>query len=152
MRLKLSIALLILSFSAMTQTLFYQTVLHGGVTGNGGSTWFGAGTFNFSLQIPVGSTIEKAYLIAARDSIASDTFTVVLNSQHYTFSNSTIVTQGFIAANDFSTNYYIPQSSIHAIDITNNINPSITNYSLTIHPQFPPFGGVYSFFLFVGSV
>jgi len=125
------------------QQLVYTDVVYGGVTGNGGSVAYGSGTISFPIQIPPNSTIKKAYLIAARDSLADD-ITVTLNGTNYTFSNTTISTNGFIAYNQ--TGIYRPNSSMHLLDITNDIDSSINNYSLYTPPQLNGFRGTYMYF------
>jgi len=125
------------------QQLVYSNILYGGVTGNGGSVANGSGTINFPVQIPSNSTIKKVYLIAARDSLADD-ITVTLNGNNYTFSDVTIITDGFNAFNNGSSNR--PNSSIHMLDITSDIDSSVNTYSLTIPPPNNSFKGVYTFY------
>ena len=93
--------LLLCSFNIFSQTLIYSDILQGGITGNGGTAAFGSGTINMPVQIPPNSTIKKAYLIAARDSLADD-FTVTLNGVAYTFTNASIVTNGFLAYSELA--------------------------------------------------
>lgn len=129
------------------QQLVYSNILYGGVTGNGGSAGFGSGTITFPIQIPPNSTIKKAYLIAARDSLADD-ITVTLNGINYTFTEPSIITNGFnpIIISTFTR----PNSSIHVLDITSNIDSSVNNYSLFIPPQPNAFrGGYRTFHLFI---
>lgn len=125
------------------QQLVYADVIYGGVTGNGCSVANGSGTIIFPIQIPPNSTIKKAYLIAARDSLADD-ITITLNGTNYTFSNSTISTNDFIAYNQSSV--FRPNSSMHILDITTNINPIVDTYSLYTPPQPTGFKGAYMFF------
>ena len=135
--------LLLCNYNSYSQQLVYADVVYGGVTGNGGSVANGSGTINFPIQIPPNSTIKKAFLIAARDSLADD-ITVTLNGTSYTYSNSTIITSGFNSLVNFSINR--PNSSMHIIDITLNIDSSILNYSLFIPPQSNSYKGAYTFF------
>ncbi|MDT8413678.1 MAG: gliding motility-associated C-terminal domain-containing protein, partial [Vicingaceae bacterium] len=125
------------------QILFEQGIVYGGVTANGGSAAFGSGTINMPVQIPPNSTIKKAYLFAARDSLADD-FTISLNGINYTFTSNSIVTSGFLAYNDIG--FSRPNSSIHVMDITNNINSTVNNYSLVIPPHTNPLKGSYMLF------
>jgi gliding motility-associated-like protein len=135
--------LLLCSFNIFSQTLIYSDILQGGITGNGGTAAFGSGTINMPVQIPPNSTIKKAYLIAARDSLADD-FTVTLNGVAYTFTNASIVTNGFLAYS--SLNFNRPNSGIHILDITTNTSPTVNNYSLVIPPHPNPLKGAYTFF------
>jgi gliding motility-associated-like protein len=133
-----------------SQQLFYSTILNGGVTGNGGSVAYGSGTISMPVQIPVNSTIKKAYLIAARDSLADD-ITIMLNGNNYTFSDATIITSSFYSL-FYSTisSFNRPNSSIHALDITFGIDSSINNYSLFIPPQPNGIkGGYLLFYLYI---
>ena len=127
------------------QQLVYSDIIYGGVTGNGCSTANGSGTITFPIQIPPNSTIKKAYLIAACDSLADD-ITITLNGISYSFSNISIFTNGFNAL--FNPSYPInrPNSSMHLLDITNDMDSSINNYSLYTPPQPNVFKGAYTFF------
>ena len=87
--------------------------------------------------------IRSDYLIAARDSLADD-ITVTLNGINYPFNDNTIVTNGFNAFNGSGLNR--PNSSIHMLDITSDIDSSVNNYSLTVPPPNNSFKGVYTFY------
>ena len=142
----LQISLFLYFFSSVwanAQQLVYSNICNCGVTANGGSAAFGSGTLNLPVQIPSNSTIKKAYLIAARDSLADD-FTITLNGINYTFTSNSIVTNEFLAYNDIG--FIRPNSGMHIMDITNDINPSITNYSLVIPPHPNPLKGSYMLF------
>lgn len=144
LKLILTYLLLSLSVFAFNQQLFYSDIVYGGVTANAGSVGLGSGTINLPVQIPANSTIKKAYLIAARDSLADD-ITIVLNGINYSFSDTTIVTNEFVSYLNPS-NIYRPKSTIHSLDITTNIDSSVNNYSLTIPPQLNFAIGNYSLF------
>jgi gliding motility-associated-like protein len=134
---------LLFYWNSFSQQLFYSDILYGGVTGNGGSVANGSGTITLNLSIPQNSTIKKAYLLAARDSLADD-ITVTLNGFNYTFSNATIITSGFNAVTNLPLDR--PNSSMHAIEITSDIDSSINSYSITIPPQFNGIKGAYMYF------
>jgi hypothetical protein len=118
----------LMSLTSFSQQLFYSETLNGGVTGVGFSAGFNSATVTSSVLIEAGSTIKKAYLIGVRQGNKIEKATVNLNSIDYEFSNNTVVTDGFISAIN-STYSYI--SSVHAIDITSDIDPSVVNYLLT---------------------
>ena len=132
---------------AYTQQLFESGIVYGGVTGGGFSTNTGSGTVVSNVAIPPNSTIKKAYLLATRDGIAPD-IDVVLNGNIYTFTNASVISNKFISTINTWT---WANSTIHAMDITNNIDSSVTVYSLTIPPQFNiTINGFYSsFYLFI---
>ena len=136
-------AFLLVSSFSFSQQLVHSSILHGGITGNGVGGISGSGTINFPVKIPANSTIKKAFLIAARDSLADD-ITVTLNGNNYVFSDMSIITNEFNAFNGSGLNR--PNSSLHLLDITSNIDSSINNYTITVPPQ-PNFSkGFYSLF------
>ena len=131
-----------------SQVLFYSDIFHGGVTGNGASFGSGSGTINMIVFIEPNSTIRKAFLIAVREKDNGAEITVSLNNTNYTFSNATIQTNGFIS----SVNNVVmwDNSSIHAIDITEEIDPAVNNYSLVIPPPENSDSGFYaSYYVFI---
>ncbi|MDT8411379.1 MAG: gliding motility-associated C-terminal domain-containing protein [Vicingaceae bacterium] len=132
---------------AYAQQLFESGIVYGGVTGGGFSTNTGSGTVVSNVAIPPNSTIKKAYLLATRDGVAPD-IDVVLNGNIYTFTNASVISNKFISTINTWT---WANSTIHAMDITNNIDSSVTVYSLTIPPQFNiTINGFYSsFYLFI---
>ncbi len=138
-----SIFLLFTTLSFFGQQLVHSSILHGGITGNGVSAANGSGTINFATQIFPNSTIKKALLLAARDSLADD-ITVNLNGINYLFRDATIITKDFNSFNGAGLNR--PNSSIHFIDITADIDSSINNYTLSIPPPTNISKGVYTFY------
>jgi hypothetical protein len=121
--------MLFMAVTAEAQFKLYEDTFNGGVvTGgysNGATVPSGSGSFNVS--IPVGSTIRRAYLIAARLGNAPDV-TVTLNGAPFTFSAANIVTTGF-------TTIYGGNSSMNAINITASINPLTTAYTIAVPVQ-----------------
>ena len=142
---KLYVLYLLLTLTTFSygQQLVYSDVVYGGVTANGGGAALGAGTITFPVQIPQNSTIKKALLIAARDSLADDII-VILNGFNYTFSDSTIITGYFNSAT--SGSFKRGKSSMHLIDVTTNIDSSVNNYNLIIPPQTNIIKGNYTLF------
>lgn len=117
----------LLKTTIFSQQIFYQDLCNCGVTGAGFSTSLGSGSGNFDIYIEPGSTIKKAYLFAQRFGEA-DSVSITINGIAYNFNKN----------NQISTNYYlhsVGNSALHAIDFTNNINPTTTNYSITIPTQ-----------------
>jgi len=113
----------------VAQTSFYQDVFYGGVAGGGGNTTIGAGTFYFDMDIPLGSTIKKAYLIAGRIGNPEDII-ITMNGVNCHLDESSIATTGFI--HDYLVS---SPSSVNYIDVTENINPNVTEYAIEVFPQ-----------------
>lgn len=143
MRYFLIILLSLYSSLTSSQSIYYQDIIKGGITGNGGSTWLGSGSFNFPVLIPSGSTIKKAFLITASDSLASD-ITIDLNGVNYLLTENLKVTEEFISYQESNTIY--SNSRINILDITTYIYPATTNYALIIPPQPNYLKGLYSYF------
>lgn len=137
--------LIFCSFNIFSQTLFYSDIFHGGITGNGATRGSGSGTITMNVQIPPISTIKKAFLIAAREK-DKEKITVTLNNKNYRFSDSTIITNGFLSFYQNPANF--TNSSIHAIDITTDIDSSINIYNLFIPPPSGTSGvdGLFAFY------
>ncbi|MFN8397126.1 MAG: hypothetical protein U0176_21060 [Bacteroidia bacterium] len=133
--------LLLLPSICLAQLKLYESTFNGGVVGggysNGATVPSGSGTF--SVNIPVGSTVRKAYLIAGRCG-NSPNVTVTLNGTPYTFSQATnSVTSGF-------QTLYGGSSGVHAIDITASISTATSTYTIaapvqsnTVSDKFPEF-------------
>lgn len=138
-------AVFVLAFESnlFSQLVFFEDAFTGGVTAAGHSPAHdGAGTGNFTISIPAGSTIRKAYLLAGRQGDAPD-ITVVLNSVSLNFNPSNRVTPVF------QSPFYGGNSAVHAIDITSSLNPLVTSYSLTVPTQYPTLDRYSDFYLFV---
>ncbi|MEO9257095.1 MAG: gliding motility-associated C-terminal domain-containing protein [Crocinitomicaceae bacterium] len=123
------ILLLLNTFTYKAQQIFYQDVFHGGVTGGGYTTTLGSGTGSFVVQIPSGSSIRFAYLFSGCQGYTFP-IEIVLNSTPYIFNNYNQVSNSFLSP------AYDSIANVHAIDITNDINPLVSNYTLTIPPQY----------------
>src|SRR5690554_1892272 len=131
-----------------SQTMFYQDIFHGGVTGTGYSFGVsGGGTGQFELQIVSGSDIKKAFLFCYSYE-TPEPINITLDTDIYTFSNE----------NQIGSNYYvagtppISNSTIHAIEVTNTINSSQNIYSFNCPIQYynnPPNGKYGAFYLLV---
>ena len=139
---------LLFSLEANSQLLFYSDIFHGGVTGNGASFGSGSGIINMNVLVAPNSTIHRAFLIAERENGIGESITVILNEKPYIFSDTTVVTEGFISLVNTTINW--DNSSMHAIDITNDIDPTINIYTLFIPPPNSVFDGLFStYYLFI---
>lgn len=113
-----------------SQIILFQDIIKGGVTSSGVNfAATGNNTLNFNVYIEPGSTINKAYLLAGADGSPSD-ITVTLNGVNYTFNPQSKVTDGFLSI--YSSP---PTSSMHALDVTSSINPTVLNYVMTVPMQ-----------------
>src|SRR5690242_20938126 len=82
----LTLLTFVLSELVVAQNKYYEDLFLGGVTVGGYSPIYNSGgTGTFSLNIPPGSSIRTAYLLAGRQGNASN-ITVSLNGTNYTFS------------------------------------------------------------------
>ena len=110
---------------AYTQTLFYSDLLQGGVTGSGFALSFGSnGSGFFNINIPVSSTIRKAFLISGRNGNAPN-LVVDFNGNSLVFDSTNIVSNSF-------QSFYGGTSNVHAIEVTSFVSPSINQYLINI--------------------
>jgi gliding motility-associated-like protein len=128
---------------SFSQLLFYQDVFHGGVTGGGFSTGIGdGGNGQIILNIDSTSTIRKAFLLCNRYGNAQPV-DIKLNSNVYNFNSSNQITPSFSVFPLASEN----PCAVHAIDITNDINPLISTYNINVPNQitrtFDKYGAFY---------
>jgi hypothetical protein len=122
--------LLVATSAAMAQTKLWEDTFNGGVVAGGysqGATVGGPTSGSFSVSIPVGSTIRKAYLMAGRAG-AAPAVTVTLNGTPFTFDSTDQV------GPSFNTNYG-GASGVHAIDVTASINPATSSYTIAVPGQ-----------------
>lgn len=125
------------------QYKYYEDTFYGGVTVGGYSPQYNSsGTGTFSLNIAAGSTIRAAYLLAGRHGTASD-ITVSLNGTNYTFNSSNQV------GSSFQSPTYGGTSGVHLINVTSDISPSVSSYTLTIPFQPGPSNRYNDFVLYV---
>lgn len=130
------------------QNLFYQETFRGGTTGAGFSTALGTGSGTFNIYIEPGSTIKKAWLFGQRLGYPKPA-NIVINSSNYIFDSSLVVVSTPMSGSSFQCSPF----AIDVIDVTNDINPLVTNYNITIpitnqnSPQ--PCWGYSAFYLIV---
>ncbi|HET6243684.1 MAG TPA: hypothetical protein VFF35_04105, partial [Bacteroidia bacterium] len=105
------------------QKIFYQDIFNGGVTGAGFSQGIGnggEGEGNIEIFIEPGSLIRKAFLICYRRGKA-ESGEIVLNSISYELNYTNQVANNYNVSPSFSAANI---NAIHAIDITEDINPT----------------------------
>src|SRR5690554_5286038 len=125
----LIILFFIASFNSFSQLVFHQETFRGGTTGAGFSTANGSGSGSFNVYVEPGSTIKKAWLFAQRFGEPYP-ISLSLNSISYTFDNSNTISE----FPTFLSN--CNKLGIHAIDITNDVNPSTLVYTTSIPQQY----------------
>ncbi|MBC8047883.1 MAG: gliding motility-associated C-terminal domain-containing protein [Fimbriimonadaceae bacterium] len=144
MKISSAIIFTLYSFTVAAQTLFYEDEFKGGATASGGSPGAYA-TYtpsDFEIFIPAGSTIRKAYLFAGRHGDAPDT-EVDLNGIVYTFEEINQVSEDF-------TTPYGGNAGVHAIDITADMDPLVSDYTLeVVDSYFGPNNIYLDFYLFI---
>ncbi len=114
-----------LSSISNAQVVFFQDIVKGGITSSGVNlAGTGDNPLNFSLFVEPGSTVKKAFLITGADGTPED-MSITINGIAHFLDSQSIVTSGFL-----SMWYTPPVSSIYVIDLTNYIDPNITNYTL----------------------
>ena len=94
----------------------------------------GAGSGSFDIYIEPGSIIKKAYLFGiyfGNDIGLKPPTNIQINSNTYSFDDSNFTGIDFEAFGNPLEKYL----SIHTIDVTSVINPSVLNYSITIPVQ-----------------
>ena len=87
-----------------------------------------------TINIPIGSSVEKAYLISAHNKLASN-ISVSLNGSTIFLSGNTDVTTSFTSVNDYLT-CVLNNSRINVIDVTTVISASTTNCIFITPPQY----------------
>ena len=140
-------SLLIFVPTIFSQQLFYSTIINGGVTGTGFGIYNNS-SITKSVNIPLGSTIKRAFLLAEREREADD-IKVQLNGVSYVFNAETAISNKFIGYDAPPCIGY--NSTINAIDITNEINPTTVNYTLQAPFQEEEClnGAYYGFYLYI---
>ena len=112
-------------FNLKGQQLFYSDIFHGGVTGSGFALSYGSnGSGFFNVNIPISSTIRKAFLITGRNGNAPN-LVVDFNGNSLVFDSTNIVSNSF-------QSFYGGTSNVHAIDVTSYVSPSINQYFINI--------------------
>ncbi|MBK9759369.1 MAG: gliding motility-associated C-terminal domain-containing protein [Flavobacteriales bacterium] len=138
------IPLLVITQMASAQVTFWSDQFNGGLLTGGfevGTVGQGSGSFN--MPLPAGCTIHQAYFFGTQVGAAAD-ITVDMNGTPYTFD------AGNLAGPLFNTGYG-GLSGVHAIDVTADINATITNYTITVPFQSSQISNTWTeFYLVIG--
>jgi gliding motility-associated-like protein len=139
----------LISSNISAQTVFYEEIFHGGVTGDGIGTSTPEIPYSFNVNIPVNSTIKKAFLFVTstktKYSFLDSTFldrSISFNNYQINLSNNDTIT-------NFSASGYpigqIYDIGVIVIDVTNMVSSSQNSYIL-IPPLNQSFVGENGFF------
>lgn len=133
-----------LSSYSFSQLIFDQGIVYGGVTAAGYSTGQGFGSGSFDIYIEPGSTIKKAYAFTYRIGYPPPA-TFIFNGNPYLFDTNNVVMDV-----DYAHPYASP-IQLYYLDVTDDINPSQLNHTITIPDQFglPINWGYWTFFLYI---
>lgn len=116
---------LILAFSnAEAQLPVWNDEVEGGVMT--GSFTMGVETFgtgSFEMPVPPGSTIHKAIFFAAQSGSGESTVTAELNTMPYVFD---------LGNRAFTYNSIYGTAALHTIDVTADLDPSVTDYTIRV--------------------
>jgi hypothetical protein len=117
--------------TSLSQILFYQDILNGGITAAGFSTSGGSGSGSFDIYIEPGSSIKKAYLFQYRNNFPPEIQPFYLNGVE--FSADTLNRISRI----YSDNPLANPEDVFYWDVTNELDPSILTYNIDM-PLLPP--------------
>ncbi len=138
-----ALSFLVSPASAFAQIKVWEDSFYGGVTTGGYSPEYqSGGEGKFSVKIEKGSTIKKAFLMAGRFGEAQ-ALTVDLNGKKYLFDSNNKATK------EYQSRSYGGSSCVHIIDVTADINPAVSDYTLNIPPQNGPSNRFNDFCLFI---
>ncbi len=127
-----------------SQFIFEQDIIKGGVSVAGFSTGVGFGNGSFDVHIEPGSTIKKAYLFTYRLRFPPPA-TFLINGSNIVFDTANCIMDVSYSHADASP------VKMYFKDVTNDLDPSDLNYSVTIPAQtgLPINSGYWTVLLFI---
>jgi PKD repeat protein len=139
--------LLLCSSNVWPQHIFEQDIIQGGITAAGFSTGQGSGSGSFNIFIEPGSSIKKAYAFTYSQRYPPPAI-FTLNELSFSFDTNNVI---------MNVGYYDPPASfvspsrLYFKNLTNEINPDISTYNVTIpfQPDLPINAGYWTLFLIV---
>jgi len=137
-------SLVFISWSkAVAQQKIYEDSFNGGVTTGGYSPDYqSGGEGTFKIKIAAGSTIRKAFLMAGRFGEAKPV-TVKLNGKDYLFDANNKATKEYVS------HTYGGPSCVHVIEVTKDLDPTVSDYTLEVPQQGGPLNRYNDFYLYV---
>ncbi len=115
----------------VSQTIFYQSIFQGGITSDGFTTTLGSGSGLFNVSLNSSSTINKAFLFCGRHGNA-EAIEINFEGNQILFDDNNIISEHFTSPFYASIN---GKGSVHCVDVTNYINPTLNSYSISIPNQ-----------------
>src|SRR5690554_3102163 len=121
-----------ISLNAVSQTLFYQDIFKGGVTGDGIGTYNTEIPYTFHVDIPSNSSIRSAYLFVTTHKTYFPSLDSVFYDRTIAFNNTPIhLSKSDIIINfDAHANGEPIKKGIFTIDVTSLVSPNQNNYEL----------------------
>ncbi len=139
-RFLMSCMVAITCFTSRAQVTWYSDMFNGGVLTGGFSVGtVGQGSGSFTMPVPVGSTIHRAFFFGTQVGTTTPPVTVQLNGTPYTFDASNFVGPVF-------QSLYGGDAGVHAIDVTADLSAAVTNYTITVPAQVNSVSDVYTEF------
>src|SRR5690554_672036 len=142
------------SLNGFGQSIFYQDIFYGGVTGDGIGPFVAEEPFTFNVDIPPNSNIKSAFLFVTTFKLKSNLIDSSFQNRKIIFNNNEITLQESMIISSFSSatpsqNY---RNGVIAIDVSNMVYASQSIYTLTPPPNQNPTAesGVYAeYYLYV---
>jgi gliding motility-associated-like protein len=128
---------------SIAQSKIWEDSFNGGVTSGGYSPEYqSGGEGTFTIKIEKGSTIRKAFLMAGRFGNANP-LTVTMNGKNYVFDHNNKATK------EYQSRTYGGSSCVHVLEVTSDIDPNDSVYTLNIPQQGGPLNRYNDFYLFI---
>jgi PKD repeat protein len=124
---KIILICFLLPFATNSQIHYYSDCFDGGIVGDGYTAWYTGGISQVSLPVPTGSTIKKAFFFSniykwQGSNVPASDKTIEINGQ------TLVLSEQYNLGNIVYMPTLQSYSSTVIVDITNFINPSISNY------------------------
>ena len=139
---------------AKAQTIYYQDIFHGGVTGDGVGPFVAEETFTFNVDIYPNSTIKSAFLFVTTYKLKPSSLDSSFQNRKIIFNNNEITLKECMTISNFHSTVYnqIIEKGVIAIDVSNMISLSQNNYTIIPAQNQNPttLAGVYSeYYLYI---
>lgn len=128
---------------SFSQQKLWEQSFNGGVTTGGYSPDYqSGGSGKFKVTIEKNSTILKAYLLVGRFGMAQPV-TITMNGKQYQLDKNNMGTP------QFQSRTYGGASAVHVVDVTKDIDPNTTEYTIEVPQQQGPSNRFNDFYLFI---
>ncbi|RYM31500.1 hypothetical protein ERX46_16475 [Brumimicrobium glaciale] len=135
--LQFLLALCISSNLSFSQTIFYQDIYHGGVTGDGIGTYNSESQMTFNVAIPTNSTIREAFLFVTTHKSKFPSLDSIFYDRKITFNNIEIdlSESDIISSFDAVGNGAFSKKGIIVVDVKEMVSSTQTSYNLLPPPN-----------------